>query len=403
MVIGYRQRISRIVKNVMRLRRKSVFIIGNCVCMKRGIDAERFIRYFIANGYEIVESPDDADLIFIITCAFTEKFVNSGVKLIQDLSVFKGRKIVFGCMPSMAPNKFRKVFKGVYLVTKDINKIDTLFPSFKTRFAEIHDGFQPYYPAISGRMLSTSLQKNAPSYEPIKPPVNPILLICEGCLGNCSYCAHPKALGRLKSKPIETCVEDYRRILNLNYGTTQIHGNDTGAYGLDINSSLPELLHALIQIENDTNVKWILSDINPKWLLKYRDDLEYFIDIAKVVSLGVPIQSGSDKILHRMRRKGKIDDILSVLKYLKSNYPKLKISTHLIVGFPGESEDDFSSTLSLFDDNLFHSALLFKYSNSEVTNASTLDGHVPEDIINERIQRAKNEVGTKVHTLRVFD
>jgi tRNA-2-methylthio-N6-dimethylallyladenosine synthase len=125
--------------------------------------------------------------------------------------------------------------------------------------------------------------------------------------------------------------------------------------------------------------------------------------MGKIVLIGVPIQSGSNKILSKMRRKGKIEEILTTLNYLKSRYPTLKISTHLIVGFPGESEDDFSSTLSIFDYNLFHSVMLFKYSDSEVTDASTLDGHIPKDIINERIQRAKDEIGSRVHTLTVFD
>ena len=403
MVAGYRQWIARFFRGIERFRRKSVFIIGNCVCTKRGIDAERFTRYFIANKYEIVESPDAADLIFIVTCAFTQEFVNSGTELIQELSKFKGKKIVFGCMPDMAPDQFGAVFQGDYLATKDINKIDTLFPHFKTRFSEIHDGCRPYNPAISGRILSTSNQEKAFSSEPIKPPANPILLICEGCLGNCSYCAHPKALGRLKSKPIDACLKDYRRILKLNCSLIQIHGNDTGAYGLDINSSLPELLHSLIQIEDDGDVKWILSDINPRWLLKYRTELDHFMNVGKIVSIGVPIQSGSNRILSKMRRKGKIEEILEALNYLKSHNPTLKISTHLIVGFPGESEDDFLSTLSIFDDNLFHSALLFKYSDSEVTHASKLDGHIPKDILDARIRRAKNEISSKVHTVTVFD
>lgn len=380
-----------------------IYIAGNQVCMKRGLDTNRMKRYFEANGCAIIESPADADTIVAVTCAFVGSYVETATAMIKSLQSYPARLIVVGCLPAMAPAPFQKVFHGDFIITRDFDKMDDLFPAFTVPYASIPDALTPDTKSMtpySPESDCPTVARNSITKE-TKPPV--ILRIGEGCNNACSYCSHPRALGRIKSKPLTTCVSDYRRILRNGHNAVSIHANDPGAYGIDIGSSYPELLRILNKETGATDIKWALCDISPKWLLKYRKDLCDIVTWKQVVSLGVPLQSGSPRILKLMNRPHLIDDTVEVLRELRDISPDLTLTSHLIAGFPSETLEDMEKSVDVVRNASVKSVYLFRFSANVDTRASRLPGTLSPEEITERQQLLSarlTELGVKVSVFR---
>ena len=357
----------------MTAKKLKVFIAGNQTCMKRGLDAERMKRYFQVNGCTNAKQLEDADLIVAITCAFVSSYVNTAVDMILELKRHPGRLIVAGCLPAMASEKFKSIFRGDYILTKDFENIDRLFPSFTVPYSKIDDAIIPdmnvmkpfFADKFSPLIVRNNISRNS------KPPV--FLRISRGCNSSCSYCSHPAAIGPLKSKPLNTCLQDYQRILTQGHLQLSIHANDPGAYGLDIGSSYPELLFRLNEFTDSSDVKWGLPDINPHWLLKYREQLLEILKWNRVVFIGVPIQSGSPGVLRRMNRSAHISQVLGTLQEFKNISPKLSIATHLIAGFPGETREDIEMSIDIFRRAPIDMTYIFRFSSNINTKANKFD------------------------------
>ena len=361
-----------------------VYLAGNQVCMKRGLDAARMTRYFLANGCIISDNADDADLMVALTCAFMVSYVRTAIDMIGYLRKHHGRLIVAGCLPAMAPEQFKVAFSGDHIVTKDFEYLDRLFPSFTVPYRNIPDAFMPHMNVMKPFFTDGSApidMRNSVS-EKGKPPV--ILRIGEGCNNSCSYCSHPVALGPLKSKQLDTCIQDYNRILAQGHSRVSIHANDPGAYGLDNGSSYPMLLHKLQNATASPAVKWNLLDINPRWLLKYREELQEVIRWNRVAAIGVPMQSGSQRILKLMNRSVPIPEVLETLFEFRKSSPGLSIATHLIAGFPGETREEMEMSIDIFRKVKIDLAYIFPFSSNPHTKANKFDGKLTSEEIAER-------------------
>jgi len=354
-----------------------VFIAGNQVCMKRGLDAERLQRYFRANQCELVAAPEAADIIVALTCAFIGSYVRTATRMIEKLKAHKARLIVLGCLPAMAPEELARVFDGPVLATKDFAQLDALFPDFKVPLAAIADANFPDVQA----MCSFDPNDTCPIY--IRNSVTsgkrpgPFLRIAWGCRNHCSYCSHPVALGPLKSKPLETCIAEYKALLAAGHKYVVFHANDPAAYGLDIGLTYPELLRRLDAETPDDNVHWTLNDVNPAQLVRYCDELLPFFRKGRALFLAVPMQSGSPKILRRMRRYDRVEAIPAALHKIRAANSAAQFTTHLIVGFPGETPADLDLTFEAVRQCGFNRAMVFPFSANPNTPAERMDGQVP--------------------------
>jgi len=364
--------------------RMRVFVTGNQVCMKRGLDSANIRHYFQANGCRIVESPAHADTIIAVTCAFVGSYVDTAVSMIRTLQDYPGKLIVVGCLPAMAPERFRAAHSGPNLITRDLNCIDRLFPEFQVPYTDIRDAIQP------DMKVMMPFDPNGPCPISVRNRMREgreapyMLRVSRGCNNACSYCSHPAALGRLSSKPLEECISDYRRAIRDGARQICIHANDPGAYGTDLGSSYPQLLHALRTSTDVGDMRWMLWDIHPRWLVKYGPELKDIVSWKTVAAISVPLQSGSPRILRAMRRTTSIPRVVEVLRELRASAASLSIATHLIAGFPGETMSDIDATVDVCRRAQIRSAYIFRFSANPNTAAANMEGLLAADTIEKR-------------------
>jgi len=390
---------------------KKVFIY-NMACQRRSIDAKTISQYFRENNYEIVDDPKDANYIIFFTCAFINEIADRCINTITKLQKYDAELIVAGCLPDIDQEKLKKVFDGKIIPTKNLNVVDEIFTDSDTKLSKIYEqnriwrNFNPFGVSVQpAKIFKRIIQKSkliGRVYNYIKENIlrkyfsenlifsqlviahetSYIIMIGRGCIHNCSYCAIKRAVGPLKSKSIDQCVREFKEGLNQGYTEFVLTSDDVGVYGLDIKTNFSELLDALTNIEGNYSI--IMANTHPRWVIKYIDNLERIFARKKIKSILISVQSGSPRILKLMKRNVQIDALVDAVARLKKACPELEIVSHFIVGFPGETEEDFQDTLDIVKKIQFDRALVFKYSDVNDTEASKIEPKVPKSVINRR-------------------
>lgn len=379
-------------------KKLKVFVSHAGVCYRRELDSYRVRDYFKLNGAVLVDNPNSADVMILTTCGYKEQTEHACLQQIKTLSRFPGELIVMGCLPGIAPTNLKKIFKGRYFSTKDINKIDSAFPSFKIKMKDVQesnflrDDYLPktkeFYDSKNenvGKIAILRVGKSIFANQEDEMAI-PIITCCKGCNWGCSYCGIYHAIGRVVSKPIEKILDEYKRLLNAGYTKVRFTGDEVGNYGEDINLDFSVLLDAIYSIDKQAGTEWFINDVHPRYALKFKDKFSKYINLGKIKSLQVMVQSGSDKILSLMNRGYKSDEIKKCLKEFKRINPNLSIVTHMIVGFPGETEKDFSDSISFLNEIDANGAQFFSFSPREGTLAYDMDNKLHESIIQKRLK-----------------
>ncbi|MBC7114140.1 MAG: tRNA (N(6)-L-threonylcarbamoyladenosine(37)-C(2))-methylthiotransferase, partial [Archaeoglobi archaeon] len=264
------------------------------------------------NGVEI--SPvDEADLVIINSCGVIEHTERKILKRIEELRKHK-KIIVTGCLPAL------REIKGENII------------------ASIRGG--------NLKELSEVLSIEQKEVIPQPFGVMAAVDIASGCLNSCSYCAVKLAKGELKSRRIEEIEKEVRHLVSRGVKEIEITSQDNSSYGADIGSSLPELLERLCSIDGDFMIR--VGMMNPRTLLPLLDEvLEVMKDEKIFKFFHIPVQSGSDRILEKMKRGYTVEDFLEIHEAIRRNFRDFTFSTDIIVGFPGESDEDFEMTKEL--------------------------------------------------------
>lgn len=333
--------------------------------------------------------------------------------LLEKYKHLAGEIIVVGCLPDTHTQRLHEVFNGKIISAKNLDQIDDFFPENTIKFKDIAESnklleipqkksytsymvhleekFSPTRSLTSFLMNQTILKitgnlvyKTYPFNFLFIEPSNYYILISRGCNHHCAYCIVGKGIGPLKSKPIQDCVEEFKRGLDQGYTSFVLEADDIGPYGIDIGSTLPDLLKQLTALEGHYTIE--LRNTHPYWILKYQSALEDIIATKKITTFFVSIQSGSDQILDRMKRHYKAADVTNVIQKFKTRYPELKIGVDILVGFPTETREDFEKTLAMVDLNLFDYGDIIPFSCHKATDAYHLEPKVPEEETRQRIQ-----------------
>lgn len=401
---------------------KKIFVCNNTNCRRRLLDSNKIQLYFETNKYNIVHSPKKADIIIFVTCAYRNEITQDALNKIKELQNYNAELVVAGCLPEIEKEKLGKFFSGKTISTKQLNEIDKLFPDNEIKFSEIKDSeaiikeqgisnqedalrFKklPIISKISNHFRVTLLKYFFNSHllvylYPTKKEFYHVR-ISWGCLGNCSYCGIKKAIGPFKSKPLAECVEDFKEGLKNGYKNFVITADDVGAYGTDIKSSFPELLKEFTKIKGDYNIS--VQDLDPKWVVRYIDELEDIFQNPKITSVNIALQNGSKRVLRLMNRYSDLEKIGSSLLKLKNKNPRLSLDTHFILGFPTETKEDFTNTMNFVKKMNFDMGFIYRYSRKTGTKAEEM-APVPEEEIVSRLQNASQILkkhGYKVLTL----
>jgi len=360
-------------------------------CSKNLVDSQVMLGHLGLDGFSISQNPEEAEVIIINTCSFVEAAKTESIETVLDLADFKDPEIgnckalvMSGCMAQRYHNDLEKEMPEVdmFIGTGEYHKIVPLLKAFEEgrleqkSFVEIpkyiHTEFDP--------RLNTS------------PGYMAWLKISEGCNRNCTFCIIPTLRGKLRSRSIESLVTEAIALVESGVKELNLISQDFSDYGSDFegfersDNKNPIIFNMLKELEQKAGADWI------RIFYFYPDDLtEDVMDLIassdKICKyLDMPIQHFSSNVLKRMNRKATNELINSKIKVLREKIPGIVLRTSVIVGFPGETEEDFEKLVEGVKAARFNHLGVFKYSDEEGTPALRLKDKVPQEIIDERFE-----------------
>ena len=354
-------------------------------CSKNLVDSQVMLGHLGLEGFEIVQDPSLATVIIVNTCSFIEASKKESIDTILELAEFKNSEVgrcralvVSGCMAQRYSDQLVEGLPEVdlFIGTGEYHKIVHLLKAFdegaldKKSFVEIpkfiHTEFDP--------RINTS------------PFYTAWLKVSEGCNRNCTFCIIPTIRGRLRSRSVASLVEEAKNLASNGVKELNLISQDLSDYGVDLKDS-DNLLELLRGLENVEGIQWIrLFYFYPDELT---DEVIDFISKSKKVCpyLDMPVQHFSSSVLKRMNRKITGEEILSRIEKLRSSIPHIVLRTSIIVGFPGESEEDFQTLLEGVKKARFNHLGIFRYSDEEGTPAFRLKPKVSAEVIENRFDQ----------------
>lgn len=345
-------------------------------CAKNLVDAELMLGMLAKKGYTITLDETDSDIVIVNTCSFIHDAEKESVQSILQM-IDEGKKvIVTGCLsqkhdkdlkdaiPELAGMIGTSNLKDVVKIVDDIAK--------GKEYESIIDKDPKYiYPEDIERQQITV---GASSY----------LKIGEGCNYQCGYCIIPKLRGKYISRPIENIVKEANELVNKGVTEIILIAQDTSSYGIDLygKQALPELLEELNKIEN---LSWIR--IMYAYPTQMTDELiDAIAKLDKVVKyVDIPLQHSHPRVLESMRRP--VMDYRKLVAKIRERIPNVSVRTSLIVGYPGETEEEFEDLYQFVKDVKFDRMGAFEYSREKGTYSDKLKGHLSEKVKRERRDR----------------
>lgn len=356
---------------------------GTCTRVKLyGNDVESLLK---ENNCEFVNL-EDADYIFINTCSFLESkssyFLNKLKEINKNLKK-KQTLCVIGCLGGTHKKEIEEISKDIIIFKRDITEIKDYFNfknNIKTKSTSVEDTL-PTDKKIIYIFNKLILHSKHIEYR-LKRDKVCYLQISSGCRGKCTYCSE-KFITKLKSRPINEIMSAINDGIERGYTLFGLNSDDASCYGKDIDTNLETLLEEVVKIDKD--IYFSIPEFNPNGLT---DKVVELLKDKKFLYITVPIQSGSNRILNLMQRPYEIEEVVEKIKNIKKNNKNLRINTHVIVGFPGETEEDFNKTKELLETGLFDRVKVFMYNDRPNTVASKMDNKITKEIKEKR----KNEL-----------
>lgn len=351
-------------------------------CQMNERDSEKLKGILKAAGYELTES-EKADVVLYNTCTVRE---NADTRVFGRLGYLntikkKNKEMIIGLCGCMGQEphiveKLKESYKFVDLIfgTFNVYKLAELLYARITSGNSIIDVWEESKEFVE--LLPTERKYS------FKSGVN----IMYGCDNFCTYCIVPYVRGREKSRPVEDIVDEIKRLTETGVVEVCLLGQNVNSYGkgLDGNVTFASLLREIEKIDGLQRIRFMTP--HPKDLSD--EVIEVMANSKKICRhIHLPAQSGSSNILKKMNRNYTREDYLALVDKIKTAMPDISITTDLIVGFPGETEEDFEDTLSLVKEVGYSSAFTFQYSKRTGTPAATFEDQVPEEVMTERFNR----------------
>ena len=352
-------------------------------CPKNQLDTEVMLHEVLQAGYEITPEDIEADVIIVNTCAFIESAKKEAIDNILDVAWLKKHRnlkaiIVTGCLSERYGEEILKEFPEVDAVlgVGSIHRIVEAIEAVTVKKKKKSDRFYAHDDCNTVR-LGGDRVLTTPDYAAY-------LKIAEGCDNRCAYCAIPSIRGSFRSRPMEDIVAEAKQLESLGVKELTVVAQDLTRYGLDLYGkyALAELLR---KITDATTIPWIRllycypDKITDELIAEMRDNPR----ILKYIDL--PLQHISDHMLTAMNRHGDGQTIRTVLSKLRREIPEIVIRTTFIVGFPGETEEDFEELCEFVKEQRFDHAGVFTYSREEGTAAYDFEDQIDEQIKQDRM------------------
>jgi ribosomal protein S12 methylthiotransferase len=345
-------------------------------CPKALVDSERILTQLRAEGYDVAPSYASADLVVVNTCGFIDEAVHESLDAIGEAIAKNGRVIVTGCLGAK-PHKILERHPAVLRVTGP-HAYEDVVGAVHEHLPPRHDPFVDLVPPQGVRLT---------------PRHYAYLKISEGCNHRCSFCIIPSMRGRLASRPIGKVLNEAVRLRNASVRELLVISQDTSAYGADLKYRAEDWGSRRIQ-SRFIDLARELGEIGPWVRLHYVYPYPHVDEVIPLMAEGkvlpyldVPFQHGSPRVLKLMRRPAHAENTLARIRRWRAQVPHMTIRSTFIVGFPGETEEDFRSLLDWLEEAELDRVGCFKYSPVEGATANGLPDPVPEEVKEERWHR----------------
>ncbi|MDH8676575.1 30S ribosomal protein S12 methylthiotransferase RimO [Fusibacter bizertensis] len=347
-------------------------------CSKNVTDSEIMLG-ILDDHYELCDDVSDAQILIVNTCSFIHDAKEESIEAILELSRLKQtaaceKLIVTGCLSQRYPEA----------LIEEIPEIDAIIGT--SNFYEINDVIELIYKDQSEKMFMKNIDIEIPESLPrilTTPKHYAYLKISEGCDNKCTYCIIPKLRGKYRSRKIEDIVDEAKDLAGMGVKELLIIAQDTSRYGIDI-YDMPKLDVLLTELAKIDGIHWIRVHYSYPDILDDRL-LEGFFSNDKVINyFDIPVQHASDKILKLMNRRTSLADIESIIDKIRLKDPLSVIRTTVIVGFPGETKEDFNILMKFIKKVKFDRLGAFEYSDEEDTPAMLLKNKISDEVKQER-------------------
>ena len=351
-------------------------------CPKNLVDSERILTELRTDGYNIVPSYENVDLVIVNTCGFIDSAVQESLEAIGEALEENGRVIVTGCLGAKE-DQIRQVHPKVLEVSGP--------HSYETVMAQVHK----YVPKPEHNPYTSLVPKQGVK---LTPKHYAYLKISEGCDHRCTFCIIPSLRGDLESRSITQVLDEAKRLADAGVKELLVVSQDTSAYAMDTQRKEGGVKTAFwngMPIKNDLMTLCKQLGKLGIWVrLHYVYPYPHVDDLIPLMAEGlllpyldIPLQHASPKILKAMKRPGKIDRTLERIKQWREICPDLTLRSTFIVGFPGETEEDFQMLLDFLKEAQLDRVGCFKFSPVEGALVTEMADQVPEDVKEERFHR----------------
>ncbi len=345
-------------------------------CPKALVDSERIITKLRSEGYQIAADYDGADVVVVNTCGFLNSAKEESLNAIGEAIAANGRVIVTGCL-GVEEARIRAEHPGVLAVTGP-HQYEQVMDAVHTAVPPLHDPFIDLVPPEGFRLT---------------PRHYAYLKISEGCNNACSFCIIPDLRGRLASRPSNHVMTEAEKLVKAGVKELLVISQDTSAYGVDIKYATSPWKGAPLAARF-ADLSKALGDLGAWVRMHYVYPYPHVDDVIPLMAAGkilpyldIPFQHASPKVLKAMRRPGNQDKTAARIAKWREICPDLAIRSTFIVGFPGETEEDFEILLAWLKEARLNRVGCFKYEAVEGAMANALEGAVPEDVKEDRWHR----------------
>jgi ribosomal protein S12 methylthiotransferase len=356
-------------------------------CPKALVDSERIITQLQTEGYEIVPDYTNANLVVVNTCGFIDSAVDESLQAIGEALDENGQVIVTGCLGERA-NIVQEKYPNVLAVT-GAHAYSAVMDAVHQHLPPEHDPYTSLVP---------------PQGVKLTPKHYAFLKISEGCNHQCSFCIIPDLRGKLDSRPVASVLQEAEQLVQAGTKELLIISQDTSAYGVDLkyrtdiyqNRAVKTQLFDLVKNLSDLDVWVRLHYIYP---YPHVDKIIPLLAEGKILPyLDIPFQHSSPTVLKNMKRPAASENVIKRIQQWRSDCPELSLRSTFIVGFPGETEEDFQHLLDFLEQAQLDRVGCFEYSAVDGAKANALPNHVPDEVKKERWQRfmaVQNKISEK--------
>ena len=353
------------------------FFIETFGCQMNVHDSEKVAGVLLARGYRQVQTADSADMVLFNTCSIREKAAQKVFTRLGDFRGPRGENKIVGVLGCVAQQEGEQIFKRAPWVSMVCGSAS--YRNLPQMLDELEAG--------NSRVTGLDLDTDETFETEITRRDNPFrayLTIIEGCDYACSYCVVPHTRGPQRSCTSASVLGEVRRLAENGFTEVQLLGQTVNSYRdpSPARMNFAELLCAVAVVPGIRRVRFTTSHPND-----FTREIVAAIDATPALCehIHLPVQSGSNRVLHEMRRTYTREEYLQKLSWIRSARRKFTVTTDIIVGFPGETDEEFAETMSLLDEAQFDGVFAFKYSPRPNTPAKDMPGAIPEDVKSRRL------------------